>query len=198
MQVFSDEGVSAKRADNRPQLQAALALAQLLTRQEGRGHVALLVFKLDRLARCTLDTLSIAQKLDKAGVALHSLCEKLDTSSAAGRFFYSLLASLAEMERAQIAERTLAALDHKRAKGERIGALPFGLSLASDGVSLEEDEAEQAVLARIERLLESGLTQQAVVDELNASNTPAKHSSRWNRSSLRSVLKTQARRLQTA
>ncbi|HRJ79278.1 MAG: hypothetical protein HPKKFMNG_01631 [Planctomycetes bacterium] len=79
-----------------------------------------------------------------------------------------------------------------------MGALPFGFRLCADGVNLEEDQAEQAVLARIERLMDCGLTQQAVVDELNATNTPAKLSSRWNRSSLRSVLKTHKRRLQTA
>ena len=100
LHVYADRGLSGKRADNRPELQEALAMID--SGQAG----ALVVYKLDRLARCTIDALEIAKSLDKRGASLHSLGEKLDTSSAMGKFFFTLVASLAEMERGIIAKRT--------------------------------------------------------------------------------------------
>jgi DNA invertase Pin-like site-specific DNA recombinase len=79
--ICSDAGLSAKRADNRPELQQALAMID-----NGQAD-ALVVYKLDRLARCTIDALEIAQTLDKRGASLHSITEKLDTRSAMGKFF---------------------------------------------------------------------------------------------------------------
>ncbi|MBZ0136384.1 MAG: recombinase family protein [Planctomycetes bacterium] len=185
--VFVDAGVSAKRADNRPELQKALASVG------PRGAKALIVFKLDRLARNTVDALCIAQQLDKAGVALHSLTEKLDTSSALGRFFYTLLASLGEMERNLIAERTAAVHAYKRSKGQVTGHAPFGYRLSTDGVALIEEESEQAALATIKELLVQGYSQRALVVELNKRGMKAKKGGKWNRSSLRSVMETTAR-----
>jgi len=46
-----------------------------------------------------VNALTVAKELDRRGVALHSINEKLDTKSAMGRFFFTLLASVAEMER---------------------------------------------------------------------------------------------------
>lgn len=186
--IYADEGLSGKRADNRPALQEALRLLHA-----GKAG-ALVVYKLDRLARCTIDALEIAQSLDKSGASLHSLTEKLDTGSAMGRFFFTLVASLAEMERGIIAERTAAAHAHKRSKGEATGHAPFGWKLAADGSTLEADENEQETLAIIERLQAQGESQQAIVDELNKLQRPTKQGSKWQRSNLRSVLLTSTRR----
>ncbi len=186
--IYADEGLSGKRADNRPALQEALRLLHT-----GKAD-ALIVYKLDRLARCTVDALEIAQSLDKHGASLHSLTEKLDTGSAMGRFFFTLVASLAEMERGIIAERTSAAHAHKRSKGEATGHAPFGWKLAADGISLEAEENEQETLAIIERLQALGQSQQAIVDELNKLQRPTKHGGKWQRSNLRSVLTTAERR----
>lgn len=186
--IYADEGMSGKRADNRPALQDALKLLHA-----GKAD-ALVVYKLDRLARCTIDALEIAQSLDKRGASLHSLTEKLDTGSAMGRFFFTLVASLAEMERGIIAERTAAAHAHKRAKGEATGHAPFGWKLAADGISLEADENEQETLSIIEAKLALGESQQAIVDVLNALQRPTKHGGKWQRSNLRSVLASNERR----
>src|SRR5690349_10651862 len=75
--VFSDAGISGKRAANRPGLQSALR--QVCA---ARGNV-LVVYSLSRLARSTKDAISIAERLDKAGADLVSLTERIDTTSAA-------------------------------------------------------------------------------------------------------------------
>lgn len=187
LRVFNDAGLSGKRADNRPALQEALQTIY------AGGADSLVVYKLDRLARCTVDALAIAQTLDKSGASLHSLTEKLDTGSAMGRFFFTLVASLAEMERGIIAERTAAAHAHKRSKGEATGHAPFGYRLAMDGSSLEPDANEQATLLVIEQLLAEGKSQREIVDALNHQQRPTKRGEKWQRSNLRSVLATSRR-----
>jgi DNA invertase Pin-like site-specific DNA recombinase len=188
MQTYVDAGISGKRADNRPELQRALKAVC-----DGSA-TALVVYKLDRLARNTIDALEIAQTVEKCNASLHSISEKLDTGSAMGRFFFTLLASLAEMERGLISERTSAALAHKRAKGEMTGREPFGWQLCADGVRLKRHPEEQATLKIIAELQAQGLSQQKIVDELNSQGRKTKQGKKWQRINLRSVLATLERR----
>lgn len=103
--VQVDAGLSGGRADNRPGLQRAIAEAC-------RQKAALVVYSLSRLARSTRDTLAIGEQLDRAGADLVSLSEKIDTTSAAGKMVFRMLAVLSEFERDQISERTKSALQH--------------------------------------------------------------------------------------
>jgi DNA invertase Pin-like site-specific DNA recombinase len=88
----------------------------------------LVFYSLSRLARSTKDAIAISERLSRAGADLVSLSEKIDTTSAAGKMIFRLLAVLAEFERDLISERTKAALSVKREKRERISA---GFRLAS-------------------------------------------------------------------
>jgi DNA invertase Pin-like site-specific DNA recombinase len=188
LHVYSDAGISGKRADNRPELQKALdAICN-------RNADALVVHKLDRLARNTIDALEIAQIIEKCDGTLHSITEKLDTGSAMGRFFFTLLASLAEMERGLISERTSAALAHKRTKGEATGHAPFGWKLCADGKRLKRDGEEQETLRIIAALQARGLSQRKIVEELNRQSRKTKQGGKWQRSNLVSVLATLERR----
>lgn len=89
---------------------------------------AIVVYKLDRIFRSTMDALETTRMFEKCGVSFHSIEETLDTKSAMGRFFFTILVALAEMERRLIGERTKAALAFKRSKKESTGgyAPPYG------------------------------------------------------------------------
>lgn len=169
-----DAGLSGGRADNRPALQKALERACDL-----KG-TALVVYSLSRLARSTKDTIEIADRLDKAGADLVSLSEKIDTTSAAGRMVFRVLAVLAEFERDQISERTSLALQYKRSKKERVGRVPYGFDLAEDGVKLLENAAEQAIIARIGELRRAGSSYRDIAGALNDSTIRAKAGGRWH------------------
>jgi len=188
VRIHVDAGMSGKRADNRPELQKALEAVC-----KGRAD-SLVVFKLDRLARNTIDALEIAQTIEKCNGSLHSISEKLDTGSAMGRFFFTLLASLAEMERGIIAERTAAAHAHKRTKGEATGHAPFGWKLCVDGITLKRDGDEQETLRMITDLQAKGMSQRKIVEELNRQGRKTKQGRPWQRSNLVSVLTTLERR----
>jgi DNA invertase Pin-like site-specific DNA recombinase len=69
-------------------------------------------------------------------------------------------------ERVIVRERIRATFAEKRARGERIGTVPYGYRLAADGVHLELHEAEQDVIDTVRRLSSDGLSQRAVVAEL--------------------------------
>lgn len=182
-EIHVDAGPSGKRADNRPGLQAALA-------DVCKTGGALVVYSLSRLARSTKDAIGIAERLDKAGADLVSLTERIDTTTAAGKMVFRMLAVLSEFERDLIAERTTTALAHKRAMGERVSRhIPYGYDLAANGVSLVENPAEQTALASVRQLRADGWTLRAIAVELKARGIPAKQGGQWNHQSVASVLR---------
>lgn len=165
-EVFADEGISGSKAD-RPGLADALNAVK-------RGD-ALVVYSLSRLARSTRHTLEISERLDKIGADLVSLSERIDTTSAAGRMVFRMLAVLAEFERDQTSERTAMALRHKRTQGERVGSVPYGFDLDADGVHLVENASEQAVIQQARELHQSGLSLRKIAAELNARGLVARN-----------------------
>jgi DNA invertase Pin-like site-specific DNA recombinase len=71
-------------------------------------------------------------------------------------------------ERVVLRSRIRTVLADKKARGERVGAVPYGYRLAADGVHIEPDDAEQAVVANVRQLASDGLSQRAIVAQLEA------------------------------
>ncbi len=181
VEVFVDAGLSGCRADNRPGLQGAIGMAC-------DSKAAMIVYSLSRLARSTQDTIAIGEKLAKAGADLVSLSERIDTTSAAGKMIFRMLAVMAEFERDQISERTQMALSHKARRGERTGTIPYGWELGVNGVNLTPIPTEQKVIERIVSLRRSGLSYRAIAAKLSSSQTPTKNGAGpWSHTSVRSI-----------
>ncbi len=184
--VFTDAGISGKRADNRPGLQNALDAAC-----KARG-AALIVYSLSRLARSTKDAISIAERLDKAGADLVSISEKIDTTTAAGKMVFRMLAVLAEFERDLVSERTVAALAHMRSQGKRISRTPFGFDLADDGITLVANSTEQAVIDDILEMRARGLSFPKIAKALTDRGVPTKRgngSAQWNQATINGLVR---------
>lgn len=181
--VHVDAGLSGGRADNRPALQDALA-------EVGRVKGVLVVYSLSRLARSTRDTIEIADRLEKAGADLVSLSEHLDTTSAAGRMVFRLLAVLAEFERDQISERVTACMGHLRAKERRIsGKIPFGWAVAADGKALVRVPAELAVVENMKAMRKEGRGLREIARALEAAGIATKEDGgAWTATSVRRIL----------
>jgi len=158
VEIFIDAGVSGCRADNREALQDAL-------RAIAEGD-ALVVYSLSRLARSTKDTLEIADRLDRLGADLVSLSENIDTTTAAGKMVFRILAVLSEFERGLVSERTKAALAHKKSQNKRVGTIPYGYQLASDGETLEPCPDESRVKRLVRRLKKKGMSLRKISREL--------------------------------
>jgi DNA invertase Pin-like site-specific DNA recombinase len=71
--------------------------------------------------------------------------------------------------RVTVAARVRDALAEKRARGERIGTVPYGYRLASDGVHIEEDAREQGVITTVKSLAKAGISQRKIVAQLSES-----------------------------
>ena len=113
-QVFEDEA-SGTRAE-RPGLERTLEMLR-------RGDT-LVVWKLDRLGHGVRQLVDLFGGLHRQGVQFKSLTDALDTGTPAGRFFFHLMDSLAEMERELTVERTRAGLEAARRLGRKGGRKP--------------------------------------------------------------------------
>jgi DNA invertase Pin-like site-specific DNA recombinase len=110
-QVFTDRVSAAKTTRS--------GLSQ--ARSHLREGDALVIWKLDRLGRSVKGLIDLVGELAENGVQFRSLTDGIDTATPSGRFFFHMMASLAQMERELIAERTKAGLDAARRRGRVIG-----------------------------------------------------------------------------
>lgn len=109
--VFEDK-ISGTRAE-RSGLATALAML--------REGDTLVVWKLDRLGRSVKNLVDLVDNLHRQGVQFKSLTDSIDTGTASGRFFFHVMASLAQMERELMVERTCAGLEAARLLGRKGG-----------------------------------------------------------------------------
>src|SRR5690349_13894510 len=140
------ETASGTRTD-RPELRAALEFA--------RDGDVVVVYSLSRLARSIRNLLDIGDDLQRRNIGLKSLTEAIDTSSPAGRFLFSILAAMGQMEVELLRERTKAGLQAARARG-RVGGRPRSLdaikmqvakTLLADGTMTVTEIAEHVGVA---------------------------------------------------
>jgi DNA invertase Pin-like site-specific DNA recombinase len=158
-EIIVDAGESAKSL-RRSGMAKLLALVDC-------GEVdTVIVAKLDRLTRSVKDLADLLEKFNRRGVSLVSVAESLDTGSAAGRLVLNIMTAVSQWEREAIGERTRDAMRHKKALGERVGTVAYGYR--SNAGTLEPDEHEQAVVARVRMLRESGYTTRQIADALNS------------------------------
>ena len=114
--IFEEKTSTRKAATDRPGLVAALDYL--------RSGDTLCVWKLDRLGRSVKDVLTIADDLHERGIGLRILTGKLSGSyspAGEGKFFFTMMAAFAELERDIIHERTMAGLAAARAQGRNGG-----------------------------------------------------------------------------
>jgi DNA invertase Pin-like site-specific DNA recombinase len=196
LDVLIDAGESAKSLQ-RP------GMARLLALVDAGAIDTVIIAKLDRLTRSVADLAELLTRFERRGVSLVSVADSLDTRSAAGRLVLNIMVSVSQWEREAIGERTQDAMHHKRAKGERVGTLPFGFQLAAAGVRLhrrgcqarsvpvdqcscggrvvrlEADAVEQALLSQMRVLKASGLSTRRIAAELNRLGCTTRRGTAW-------------------
>ena len=109
--IYNDK-ISGSRAE-RPGLTKALEML--------REGDTLVVWKLDRLGRSVKNLVDLVGVLHQQGIQFKSLTDAIDTGTPSGRFFFHVMASLAEMERELTVERTRAGLEVARQLGRKGG-----------------------------------------------------------------------------
>lgn len=186
--VLDDVDVSAtKRRLARPGLDEARRLAR-----EGRVD-AVMVWRLDRLARSVSDLSALAEEWDAAGVAIVSATEPFDATTSAGKMLLQLLGVFAEFEARVIRDRVLdSRAGLARARRWAGGRAPYGYRAvahpggAGRGLEIDPDEAAH-VRAAADHVLGGGTLYGAcaLLQERGARPRLAEH---WSVQSLRSAL----------
>jgi DNA invertase Pin-like site-specific DNA recombinase len=170
--VIIDAGESAKSL-NRP------GMARLMSVVDSGAVDTVIIAKLDRLTRSVADLAELLKRFERRGVSLVSVADSLDTRSAAGRLVLNIMVSVSQWEREAIGERTRDAMKHKRSNRERVGTILFGFQLSIDGVHLEENPAEQAILSRVRELKAAGHSTRRIADELNRQGFTTRRGTAW-------------------
>jgi site-specific DNA recombinase len=161
--MFVDAGESGGKLQ-RP------ALAQLRACVAAGEVAAVVVYAVDRLSRSQADTLTLLHEFEQHGAGLMAASQDFDTTSLTGRAMLGMLAVFAELQRAEIRERTKAKLRAKRARGEAVSRPAFGL--IRSGAGFERDPDSWPVLARILSERSDGQSCQAIADGLNGDEVP--------------------------
>lgn len=125
--------------------------------------------KLDRLFRDTIDALVSIEEWRKQNIAVHLLDfagEEVASNSSMGKMMLTLQAGFAQMEKDLIRERTIAALSHKKSKGELCGQVPFGYIV--NGKQLVEAPNRKQAITTMRKLKNSGKGCRFIADAIQS------------------------------
>jgi site-specific DNA recombinase len=181
--VFSDEGLSgALSFDKRPGILNAIASL-------GKGDL-LLVAKRDRLSRGDVLAMAMLEAaVARKGARIASCAgEGTESEDPSQILMRRMVDAFGEYERLIIKSRTSAALQAKKAKGQRVGFIPFGHRLAADGIHLEIDELEQEILAQVRELRRNGLSYREISQEMNNKKAFNRGGKEWSHVSVYNMI----------
>jgi len=181
-EVYRLLGVSGKDVLDHPETKRMMADIR-------RGHISGLIFsKLARLARNTRQLLEVADFFKTHNADLVSLQESIDTSSSAGRFFYTMIAGMAEWEREEIGGRVAASIPVRAKLGKPLGgSAPYGFKWQDKQLAINDAEAPTRKLIH-EMFIQLGRFK-AVAKELNDRGFRARKGKLWTGPAIRWLLR---------
>ena len=170
-EIVREEGRSGKNVKGRPELQRALKLL------EQKVADALIVTRLDRLARSTSDFLAIVDLANKQGWRLIMLDLNLDTSSYQGRFVVTVMSALAEMERGIIASRQKDVHKDRRERG-----VVWGKDMGP------KEEVDEEVVQLIMSYRSSGISYRAIANKLDEAKIKTPRGESWSHVTIKRIV----------
>ncbi|OME28913.1 hypothetical protein BSK63_23675 [Paenibacillus odorifer] len=189
-EAYVDEGISGKRADNRP------ALQRLLTDAEQGRFQLVLVWKINRLSRTALDLLETVEHLKRHNVSLRSLTEPFETQTPMGQFTLQMMSAVGELERKTISENMSLGRQRRNQLGKYCGSRILGYhaetteyhSARHQTTTLTIIPQEAALVQHIFTLYAEGLGYKAIMNRINQSGYSTKAGKAYSINTIRSIL----------
>ena len=176
--TYRDEGFSGRNTD-RPEYTRMM--------EESDSWDILLVMKMDRIHRNSVNFALMMDDLRSKGKEFNSMQDKFDTTTAMGRFVMDIMQRIAQLESEQIGERVKLGMEYKARAGGSLGSgHPYGYVYNNGHLEVIKDEAH--TVRAIYNLYTRGSTMEDIASFLNKANIPAKKGGRWNKQSVGNIL----------
>ena len=171
------EQASAKNIGGRPLLQDCL-------NRLGKDVSGLIVAKLDRLTRSTIDIGTLIEKYFQ-DYSLISVVEQVNTSTPAGKLMLNLLTAVSQWEREEIGARTSVALQQLKQDGAILGKACYGYT--KKGNSRVVNEKEMLIVKEVKSLRNLGKSYRAISSLLNEAGYQTRKGTPWTMKVVRGI-----------
>ena len=178
--IYRDEGYSGRNS-TRPEYQRMF--------DESDSWDVLLVLKMDRIHRNSVNFALMMDDLRRKGKEFNSMQEKFDTTTAMGRFVMDIVQRIAQLESEQIGERVKVGMVRKAMSGTGYmgSGHPFGYVYNNGTLTVVEYEAQTVRNVFDMRL--KGMSLQNIADTLNNSFISTKKGCKWNKQTVYNILR---------
>ena len=178
---FIEDHRSGRRANKRHVYEAIERACRL--------KVPFVACQIDRIARNVEDACKLARRLREAGADLVLLKEQVDTTTAAGRLVFHMLASVAEWFSDQLSDRMVSSIAYRKAHGLRYGRPTFGWMLAADGKRIKPEPKEQKALAFMREARAAGRSYGWIAQDLERQGVKTKTGkAKWSKRLVKSLI----------
>ena len=147
----------------------------------------LISMKIDRLFRVTSDMLNTVDDLNDAGIDLHIVDmggQAIDTTTAIGRLFLTIVGAMAEMERGLISERTQEGMDQLKAMNKKFTQSIYGWDETPQGDLVPNWNEQHAIDYMAWQIDKNGMSATAVARQLNRDGFKGKRGGKWSAGSV--------------